>query len=110
MRAARIFGRSDAPAASRHRESRARNSWKYLGMRRILSLAAAAALLSSLVFAGAVAAGPPIGGCPTGTSWELILPQHQPQAADLNGDGWLCRLFVGIDGGFTFHDNVVRKR
>ena len=79
-------------------------------MRRIVSLAAAAALLSSLVFAAAVAAGPPRGECPTGTSWELIEPRHQPQAADLNGDGQLCRLFIGPDGSFTFFDNVVRER
>lgn len=79
-------------------------------MRRIMSLAAAAALLASLLLAGAVAAGPPIGGCPTGTSWVLVLPQHQPQAADLNGDGWLCRLFIGTEGDFTFFDNVVRDR
>ncbi len=65
---------------------------------------------------GAASAGPPIGGCPTGSSWRLIFPQHQPQAADLNGDGWLCRMDLpsGTGGpfglGFTFFDNVVPER
>ena len=109
MRDARNIGRSDATAASGRSELRPRKPWTYLALRRILLLAAAA-LLSVLWFAGPVAAGPPVGGCPTGTSWEPVFPQHQPQAADLNGDGWLCRLFVGPDGQFTFFDNVVRER
>jgi hypothetical protein len=37
----------------------------------------------------------------------MILPIHQPQAADHNGDGWLCRMDLR-DGSFTFHDNTVR--
>ena len=79
-------------------------------MRRIVSGAAAAALLSTLVFAGGVAAGPPIGGCPTGAWWELRTPQHQPHPADLNGDGKTCRLESPPGSGlFTVVDNNVRE-
>jgi hypothetical protein len=84
-------------------------------MRRITSVAAAAALLSSLVFAGGVAAfpegaeGPPAGGCPAGGWWELgtYTPGHGGEAIDYNGDGHLCRLDTP-DGAFLLVDNVVR--
>jgi hypothetical protein len=76
-------------------------------MRQMIIRASAAALLASLVWAGGLAAGAPVGGCPSGASWRMILPIHQPQAADHNGDGWLCRMDLR-DGSFTFHDNTVR--
>lgn len=76
-------------------------------MHRKLSAAAAAAMLATMVFAGSVTAGPPVGGCPPGAWWRLIQPIHNPNPADLNGDGWLCRLDLP-NGGFTGHDNVVR--
>jgi hypothetical protein len=56
----------------------------------------------------AASAGAPVGGCPTGAAWYLVLPIHQPQAADKNGDRYLCRLDLA-PGFFTFHDNVVRE-
>ena len=77
-------------------------------MRQMIRRVMGAAVLSSLVLAGNVAAGAPSGDCPAG-DWRLILPIHQPQAADHNGDGWLCRLDLR-NGTFTFHDNVVRER
>jgi hypothetical protein len=83
------------------------HAWKEIEVRKIMSVAAASVLLSTVMVSGTVAAGPPIGGCPTGSWWRLILPIHQPQAADHNGDAWLCRLDLP-SGSFTFHDNVVR--
>ena len=73
---------------------------------RVGSALAAGALLATVI-PGSAAAGPPVGGCPAGGGWYLILPIHQPQAADHNGDAWLCRLDLR-SGGFTFFDNVVR--
>ena len=78
-------------------------------MRRIGTLAAASALLLTVLSAGGAAAGDPVAGCPTGAPWRLILPVHQPQAADHNGDEWLCRLDLPNGKGFTFHDNTVRN-
>ena len=81
--------------------------------RRLTQAMVAAALAPTLP--GAASAGAPVGGCPTGAEWHLIYPQHQPQAADHNGDGWLCTLNLnaeqgGVFGrGFTFFDNVVRE-
>jgi hypothetical protein len=73
------------------------------------------------------AAGPPIGGCPTGagakatgggftTGWGLVQPsgpEHLSAQYDFNGDGWVCRKasFVPAFGGdllIAFMDNVVR--
>jgi hypothetical protein len=79
-------------------------------MKRRLTHALAAGALVAAMVPGAASAGPPIGGCPTGAWWRLILPVHQPQPADHNGDGWLCRLDLGGGFGFTFFDNVVRER
>jgi hypothetical protein len=51
-----------------------------------------------------------------GRRWRLIYPIHQPQALDLNGDGWLCKLDLpsgiggSLNGGFTFFDSVVKPR
>jgi hypothetical protein len=83
-------------------------------MKRRLVLALAAGALAAAMLPAAASAGAPIGGCPTGAEWQLIYPIHQPQAADLNGDGWLCRLDLPsgqggvLAGGFTFFDNVVQ--
>lgn len=85
--------------------------------RRLIPALATGALVVAMI-PGVVSAGAPVGGCPTadGSDWYLILPQHQPQPADKNGDGWLCRrdLSSGLGGpflgGFTFHDNVVHER
>ena len=74
--------------------------------RRLPRALAAGALISALV-PGAASAGPPIGGCPTGGSWELRYPQHQPQPADLNGDGWVCRFLLPGGGFILIVDNVV---
>jgi hypothetical protein len=52
-------------------------------------------------------AAAPVGGCPTEARWRLIQRIHNPNPADLNGDGWLCRLDLP-SGGLTGHDNVVR--
>jgi hypothetical protein len=83
-------------------------------MKRRLILSLAASALAATMLPAAASAGAPIGGCPTGAEWQLIYPIHQPQAADMNGDGWLCRLDLnaGQGGpfglGFTFFDNVVQ--
>jgi hypothetical protein len=83
-------------------------------MRRRLVLALASGALAAAMVPAAALAGAPVGGCPTGADWHLIYPIHQPQAADQNGDGWLCRLDLpsgqgGVFGlGFTFFDNVVQ--
>jgi hypothetical protein len=80
--------------------------------RRLIGFLASAALAAFMVPA-TVAAGAPIGGCPTGADWQIVLPIHQPQLADKNGDGYLCRLFINgelggrLGGGFTFRDNNV---
>ena len=76
--------------------------------RRLILTLATGALMAALVPVAASAGGP-IGGCPEGAWWRPILPVHQPQAADHNGDGWLCRLDLP-NGTFTFHDNVVQER
>lgn len=78
-------------------------------MRRILSLAAAAALTATMLIAGTVAAAGPVGGCPSGGSWRLVFPIHQPQAADHNGDGWLCRADFWVGPGLLAIDNVIRE-
>jgi hypothetical protein len=88
---------------------------KEISMKRRFALALAAGALVTAIVPGAVSAGDPIGGCPSGwgADWSLILPIHQPQAADHNGDGWLCRRDLPSDnggpfgGGFTFRDNVL---
>lgn len=41
------------------------------------------------------AAGPPVGGCPTGGGWRLAplgitLPIDVGNFHDQNGDGWIC--------------------
>lgn len=83
-------------------------------MKRRLVLSLAAGALAAAILPAAASASAPIGGCPTGAEWQLILPLHQPQAADKNGDGYLCRLDLnsGLGGvfglGFTFFDNVVK--
>ena len=85
-------------------------------MKRRLTLALAAGALAAAIAPGAASAGAPIGGCPAGAGWHLIYPMHQPQAADRNGDGWLCTYdfpadMGGIFGlGFTFFDNVIPLR
>ena len=85
-------------------------------MKRQLILALASSALATGVLAGSASAGAPVGGCPSGADWYLILPVHQPQPADKNGDGWLCRRDLNADlggafgGGFTFFDNVVREQ
>ena len=84
-------------------------------MKRRLALTFAAAALAVSMIPGGAAAGDPIGGCPAGwgAGWVLVLPIHQPQAADHNGDGWLCRHDLNSDNsgrlglGFTFRDNVL---
>jgi hypothetical protein len=84
-------------------------------MKRRLALALAAGALATAMVPGAASAGDPIGECPAGwgAGWFLILPIHQPQTADHNGDGWLCRRDLSSDnsgpfgGGFTFRDNVL---
>jgi hypothetical protein len=84
-------------------------------MKRRFGLALVAGALAMVMVPGAVSAGDPIGGCPAGwgAGWSLILPIHQPQAADHNADGWLCTRDLVSDmggpfgGGFTFRDNVL---
>lgn len=74
-------------------------------------LAVSLALMTLLVFGQAASAahgaGDPIGGCPRGGAWVLVDPIHQPQAADHNGDGWLCRANFFVGPGFLGIDNVV---
>jgi hypothetical protein len=85
-------------------------------MKRRLILSVAAGALVAASVPAAASAGAAIGGCPTGADWQLVYPIHQPQAADKNGDGWLCRLLLNapapqggrIGGDFTFFDNDVR--
>ena len=79
-------------------------------MKQRLTVALAAASLVAVVVPGAVSAGAPIGGCPTDASWVLVLPSHQPQPADKNGDGWLCRADFWVGPGLLAIDNVVRNR
>ena len=87
-----------------------------VSMKRRVTLALAAGALVAVTVPGAASAEPPIGGCPTGAWWTRILPIHQPQPMDHNGDGWLCRLDLPsgrggvLGGGFTFFDNVVPER
>ena len=82
-------------------------------MIRRLMLSIAATSLAAAMLPALAVAGDPVGGCPTGADWFLVLPIHQPQAMDHNGDGWLCRLNLPsgqggvLAGGFTFHDNDV---
>ena len=76
-------------------------------MRRRVSLAAAAALLLTFAVAGVVSAEPPTAGCPSASTWELFRPIHQPQAADHNGDGLICRRILDNDF-LVWFDNVVR--
>ena len=78
-------------------------------MKRRLTLALAAGALVAATVPGAASAGAPIGRCPTGGEWQLVFPQHQPQAADQNGDGWLCRAGFFVGPGFLAIDNVVRE-
>ena len=78
-------------------------------MKRRLILAVAAGALAAVMVPGAVSAGAPIGGCPAGGHWQLVLPQHQPQAADKNGDGWLCRADFFVGPGLLAIDNVVQQ-
>ena len=79
-------------------------------MQRRLTLALATGAMAATMIPGAVTAGAPIGGCPTDASWVLVLPIHQPQAADKNGDGWLCRADFWVGPGLLAVDNVVRNR
>jgi hypothetical protein len=60
------------------------------------------------------AAGPPIGGCPSGAArWFLVQPSgpdHLSAQYDFNGDNFVCARFVpGLDGQslIAFMDNVV---
>lgn len=77
-------------------------------MQRRLTLALAAGAVAATMIPGAVAAGAPIGGCPN-TNWVLVLPAHQPQPADKNGDGWLCRADFWVGPGLLAIDNVVQN-
>ena len=74
-------------------------------MRRPLTLAMTTGALVAAMMPGSASAAAPVGGCPTG-DWRIVLPIHQPQAMDHNGDTLLCRLDLN-NGSFTFHDNVV---
>ncbi len=80
-------------------------------MRRRLTLALAAGALVAAMVPGAASAahgtGEPVGGCPPGGAWILVDPTHQPQPADHNGDGWLCRANFFVGPGFLGIDNVV---
>jgi hypothetical protein len=78
-------------------------------MKQRLTRALAAAAIVAAVMPGAASAGAPIGGCPAGGAWQLVFPQHQPQAADQNGDGWLCRAGFFVGPGLLAIDNVVRE-
>ena len=79
-------------------------------MHRRLTLALAGSVVAATMIPGAVSAGAPIGGCPKDASWVLVLPSHQPQPADKNGDGWLCRADFWVGPGLLAIDNVVQKR
>jgi hypothetical protein len=77
-------------------------------IKRRLTLALATGALLVAMVPGTASAGPPVGGCPTGGHWELVLPRHQPQEADKNGDGWLCRADFFAGPGLLAIDNVVQ--
>lgn len=77
-------------------------------MRKIKAVATATAAISALAMATPVTADVPVGSCPSGGPWTLIRPMHQPQEADLNGDGLVC--FVVLDPGILAVDNAVRLR
>ena len=77
-------------------------------MKRRLTFALAAGALAAAMVPGGVSAGAPIGGCP-GPKWQLVYPMHQPQAADKNGDGWLCRANFWVGPGILAIDNVVQE-
>jgi hypothetical protein len=81
-----------------------------VSMKRRLTLVLAAGALVAAMVPGTASAGAPIGGCPSGGQWQLILPQHQPQPEDRNGDGWLCRADFFVGPGFLAIDNVVADR
>lgn len=82
-------------------------------MRRIITAAGAAALLSASLVATALA-GPPVGGCPPGGRWALgTVEQFGGLTAgtdpDLNGDGMVCGFEAPEGGGiYTIVDNVMR--
>ena len=78
-------------------------------MKRRLILVLAAGALAAVMAPGAVSAGAPSGECP-GPNWILVTPQHQPQAADKNGDGKLCLADFWVGPGILAIDNVVKER
>lgn len=83
-------------------------------MKRRLTLAlAAGALVVAMVPGAALAShgeGAPVGACPPGAAWSLVDPMHQPQAADHNRDGWLCRAGFFVGPGFLAVDNSIPLR
>jgi hypothetical protein len=96
-------------------------------MRRLsIGVAAAGAVMATLLLPGVASAerppygppegasGPPIGACPTGGGWGLVQPsgpEHLSAAFDFNGDGWVCGSWLpAFDGStlFSLMDNVIR--
>lgn len=94
-------------------------------MKKRFGLVLAAGALTTTLWAGAAsaipvgppegAAGPPIGGCPSGAAgWQLVQPsgpEHLSAQYDFNADGWVCAGWLpAFDGQslLTFMDNVVR--
>jgi hypothetical protein len=58
------------------------------------------------------ASGPPIGGCPPAGDWTLrsIEEPGAPDAADINGDGWLCGRDTAHPSGLdNYVDNVYKN-
>ena len=87
-----------------------------MSIRRRLIVLTVAAMALAVATATPKAAGP-IGGCPRGGAWELVLvaavfPDVDPSvlagipSLDGNGDGWTCIRPAGPS--VSFRDNTVQ--
>jgi hypothetical protein len=69
---------------------------------KLLGVAAAAAALAALLFAGSASAGHP-GRCTAG--FERVGASVDP-SVDKNGDGWICTKLIGVPPGTIVHSDV----
>ncbi len=87
-------------------------------MKRMLSVLALTAVMAMGMAAPAMAAGPPVGGCPESYEPGLVPVEdvlagaglEEPDASmDPNGDGQTCLKLLDTGSGTraTWHDNVI---